>query len=262
MKRRGWLVAAAVVIVANAIALSGAAWNRTGQPRATVVLTERELALASTDPEDSGIALRLDSKLDDAESWLNEEKLEALGFDCSIPTTAETAQQHFARQIARQAWAVLEYDGPAYRKWVARRDQEIEELEATAPNPEQVEERRRTLEDQKLTSSRLFVVDAGIDPASLRERYPDRRRFIILPAVIDIRFPAIPTDAGNGEPVRPRGNIRVLTRQIHVSLPHVSFFDELTSTPVPRYRVTLNVGRRYEPWVVAVEPIDDSAVGD
>ena len=57
MTRGHLLACAGVVLLANAIAVGMAAYNRSGVPTATIVLTERELELPPADPENTGIWL-------------------------------------------------------------------------------------------------------------------------------------------------------------------------------------------------------------
>ena len=88
MKRRRWiLLAVALVIVSNLVVLIGVARNRSGEPEATVRLTERELGFLHHDPESSGMILGFRLNRDDEADWLDRAKLETLGFDCSLPVT-------------------------------------------------------------------------------------------------------------------------------------------------------------------------------
>lgn len=97
--------------------------------------------------------------------------------------------------------------------------------------------------------SRLVAVDAGRDPAALRRRYPDRGRYIIMRAMVNLS--------------RRKGSHQVrgvilqdAIPQIHVPLPLNRTLAGLSSSPPgpfdPHYAVTLHFGRNYEPWVVGV----------
>lgn len=63
MRRPGYLLAAALVVVVNGIVLAGVAYNRTGVPTARMVLTARELPVASSyfphNSEDTGLSLHI-----------------------------------------------------------------------------------------------------------------------------------------------------------------------------------------------------------
>jgi hypothetical protein len=91
-----------VVILANAVALVGVARNRSGEPEAEVLLTERELPFAPWTDETTGVFLRLEwqrslpgSKVETP--WLDRAKLESLGFDGSVPPEAPGARERYGR---------------------------------------------------------------------------------------------------------------------------------------------------------------------
>jgi hypothetical protein len=209
MKRTGLLLAIMLVIIANLVALSGVWFNRTGAPDSVITLTERELPLMPREDDDSGIAVRLNWRNeDDATPWLDRDKLQELGFACP-PHDFE----HDIIQV-RKLFVVLEY----------------REEESDPPD-----------------ASRLFAIDAGPSPEELRRSYPDRARYIITSAVVNMRFRSDPAD---GEKLR--GTIRPLLPQlIHVPKTHRAHF---TGTEGDlSYRVTLRYGRRHEPWILDVE---------
>ena len=85
MRRRGLLVAAALILVTNAVVLVEVARNRAGAPVETIQLTERELPLNFRGKEDTGVSVSLNGRrfysVGDDFSWLNQAKLEELGFD-------------------------------------------------------------------------------------------------------------------------------------------------------------------------------------
>src|SRR5205823_8151934 len=125
--RNGSLIAAAsVVLVANGFALVHAARNRSGEPDADVVLTDRELNYIK-DSDDSGVALRLNwqnpnaglylAPIHDVKGeedlsfiWLDQQKLVSLGFDCSIAPSALRADEFYRRQRPRAVFVALEYE--------------------------------------------------------------------------------------------------------------------------------------------------------
>ena len=116
MRRAGPVLAAAVVLVANAFALVGVARNRAGAPEAEVLLTERELPLAPWSDDSTGVFLQLEwqrslrgSRLE--MPWFDRAKLESLGFDCS--RFEKESRARYGRLVPRRAYVVLEYDGPA-----------------------------------------------------------------------------------------------------------------------------------------------------
>lgn len=212
------LAAGLVLLVGvNAITLGLVAWNRSGEPEALLALSERELDRPynwhARGPENSGLALRLhwrvapgperspppsadaraepnprgDDKDNDAPwyndnvaRWLDAAKLGRLGFVFD----SETSRR---RTVVRPVFLVMEYDGPAWqasveraRRWSAR---EAGLRDANPVRAEFSERARRAAEylaSEERESSRLFVIDAGLDARALRDQYPDRRRYAIV----------------------------------------------------------------------------------
>jgi hypothetical protein len=263
MRRRGPIFAAAVVVVANAVALSGVAHNRAGAPEAELLLTERELPLALWSDESTGVFLRLEwqrsfprGKLD--WPWFDRAKLESLGFDCS--RWEREVREGYGRIVPRRAYVVLEYDGPAWARW----------LEASVPGREEAPPGSAP----SISASRLVPIDAGQDPGELRRRYPEPSRHLIVPAVVG----AGPTEDAPSGKVVLGGRIQfILVSEIHVpkhlgaSLAALRAEDAAAATaaglgprggPVPprrhtppRYEVLVRYGVRHEPWVAAVRPL-------
>ena len=272
MKRRGWLVAISLVVLGNLVLLAGVAWNRAGEPDAVIELTERELPMAWSwrDDEDSGLSLRLNWTGGSANyygygtsspSWLDTDKLEELGFDFSVPVNAETAEFHYNKQLPREAYTVLEFDGPAWQNWLAEQERDLEEAAEKVADGEQtedwLEDRRESFERRKLGESRLFAVDAGTDPDALRERYPDRSRYLIVPAVFRIWASARDVTASVSKVLVDRVHVRRGQRDVFDGLPERRRWrwDEGVD-PSPRYKVTLMFGKRLEPWIETVERIE------
>jgi hypothetical protein len=263
MKRRGWLAATGLVILSNLIALSGVGLNRVGEPDASLELTERELPIGYRTDEDSGVWLRLSWSGGDTDpfthgtqlDWLDPGKLEELGFDCSLPLSAGTAELHYDKQLPREAYAVLEQEGGAWEAWLAERQKELDEAVAKVERGEESEDwlatRREELERRERSASRLFAVDAGVDPAALRRRYPDRGHYAIVPAVFELRADATEISGVIS---------RVLVDRIHVSRGQVGSLDGMGpasdggETEGPRYTVSLRFGRRHEPWIESLDP--------
>jgi hypothetical protein len=80
---------------------------------------------------------------------------------------------------------------------------------------------------------RLIAVDAARDARALRERYPDRARFIVTRCTVRCW---------------PDG-LFLLVNQVNVPLP----FSRMIAGSKD-YRATLCYGRNYEPWLCGLEP--------
>ena len=264
-----WMLVAAV----NGAVLSGVAYNRSGPPEARIVLSERELPLAyRRHEENSGLALRLAWRTigeDDeryvrrsSPAWLTPAKLQALGFD--LPQIQETDKKGAAGRapLPKEVFVVLEFDGPAYREALARTAEDLHQarnLHRAHPENEKLREAYQAAETrlkrERLSASRLFVVDAGHDAARLRTLFPDRTRYIIARGLVRAGYHR--ADRG----WRPVGTIgRLLVESIHVALPYRKPLETLTggdryrktAHAPPRYQVELIYGRRFEPWIAAV----------
>ena len=235
---RGWWIAASIVVAVNAVAIGGAAWNRQGEPEAVLELTERELELPPATAENTALALRLrwtdpgDGRGPHPGSprpeggWFDRAKLAAIGFDCSLPLD----QDHEARYRAtppRRAYAVLEYAGEAWRT---------------------IERSMAAEGDDRTRRSRLVVVDAGPNRATLRARWPDRHRVVIVPAIA-----VLVVERREDRSLVLRGRIaEVYPSQLNVPRPLNRVLAPLqvrASEPGgARYRVKVVWGRR-DPWI-------------
>lgn len=277
--RKGILLAGVgLILAANAVALGGAAFNRSGDPECTLRLTERELRVVGgpdLDRENSAMSLRLRWRTlgqragpaDDfpdgryawggAPKWLDAAKLAELGFG-TARKRVRGGREHDAIP-AKEVFLVLELDGPAYQAALerARQDnQRAKAAQAGARDPEGESKRAaQRLRREESTSSRLFVIDAGLDAGALRARYPDRARHAIVRGQVrpywDTRADA--TGALVGHVVGPS------VGEIHVPLefqPSLASAGERASqgedAQQPRREITVAFGRRLEPWITAV----------
>ncbi len=292
MKKYGLVSAIALVVLTNVVVLAGVAYNRSGEPDATVALTERELQWQDNwrgmDWEDSVLYLRLkwDMSGYDSFNWdydqntlLDKEKLEVLGFDTSYPLDGKKASHYYNRQIKRQGYVVLEFDGDAYQNWLKRTKKRINEntqklAEENQPNKvTTLKSTIRQMEQSITTQSHLFAVDAGANPQVLRSQHPDKSKYIITPAVFDISLQYTSNKKGqpkSGSKRYLRGWVReILISEIHVPSDYRSFFtsdikthtnfylprDKPLSNLEPRYQVTLNYGKRHELWIAGVNKL-------
>lgn len=265
-----WLGVALLLLV-NLIVLAGVGWNRSGEPGSRLVLSERELA----DPwgnyhsgENSGIALRIDWRMAgstgrwhypgvpdqdaDAQNWLTEAKMQALGFTPYLRRGSKYADAYW-NNADRELFVVLELDGPAWQQALtaARGDLATAEAHAAAlpdeKTAEQLKAARDQLEHEERRASRLFAVDAGLDPQALRAQYPDRNRYAVVPA----RILPFMKDTPQGQQLRGYiGELSVAT--VHVP---VQFQQPLrgAAQAARRYQATLAWGRRFEPWLVDLQ---------
>ncbi len=197
MRRLGPFLAGALLLVTNMVVLLGVASNRRGEPDASVVLTERELRIAYGEKENSGMSLNLNWSVADAggdrePGWFDRKKLEEVGFDCRLPVSDPSAELRYAKALPLERFAVLEFEGEAWTRWLAGQEEAIRDLEVRVARGEQapkaLEERRKELASDRIGHSRLFAVDVGRDASVLRGRYPDRSRYIVAGAVLRLQY--------------------------------------------------------------------------
>lgn len=250
----GWFGAALVVLVTNGVILARVASNRSGPPESVLELTQRELWLRSSSRSDESTGVFLHLRVTEfltgqalEQTWLDEAKLATLGFD--VHRVRERLRKgHPWREPAREVYAALEFDGPAWREHLRRLEQELAEVTEKGAEGSGEESRaalaRRNLERARTDGSRLVAIDADLDPRELRARHPDRTQVAITHALASI-YPAHPAGADAGI----RGYLRApLVSEIHVPK-HLA--DRLRrDTP---YTVQLQYGAAYEPWIAGIE---------
>jgi hypothetical protein len=278
-------IGAGVLVLANVVALSGAGYNRAGQPESKLVLSERELSLFNATSiagrENTGLSVRIDWCANPADrprgdedvpafpgrcyehtpAWFDRGKLASLGFDLELAARERGAAEFYSRQSPRHAYVVLELNGAAYETMLAsyrsaaratdssaalRPDSLLEKRAVNARNALAVAERRMT---------RLFAVDAGPELAALRAKYPNRTRFAIMHATVQpvLVQGARLTVLGQISDVEP-GRIHVPKqfRRAFEGLASRPYWEPLVNGQQPASReITIALGKRLEPWVVS-----------
>ncbi|MBG7367496.1 DUF4824 family protein [Pseudomonas aeruginosa] len=261
--RRNALIAGSLLLLAaNLAALGGVAWNRSGEAESKLVLSQRELqrnwSYGFWSEENSGVELRLELRSPSSEPPsdlappLPPEQMRALGF--SIPDALdEESVRRYRRQQEKQVLLVLERDGPAYRREVRLAEERLAEASARSkalPKDEmlssQMEAARHQLKHEQGEASRLFIVDAGLDLAALRQRYPERQRYAIVKGRVR------PWSAVDGGRTLVGGYISRtdlaainVPRQWHAVFAKV---DEQNYRLAP-LELHLSFGQRLEPWI-------------
>lgn len=271
-----------LIVLTNAVALGGVWWNRATPPESTLTLSERELGLpwrSLRTQENSGLALTLRWRVanpdpaDDqintytvnsgAPAWLDNARLQALGFELGDLNT-DAGQRRFTRQQPRPAILVLELDGPASQQALEQARENVARHAAAAevnPGSKEFAARAKAARDalarEDNANSRLFAIDAGADAESLRAKYPDRTRFMLLAGTVR---PSL-FHPKNGTP-RSIGRITGLAvASLHV--PHAlsvaleGLHPRASGEPGGKDHFTAVVatGRRLEPWIEAIQTI-------
>lgn len=281
------LIAGSVIIAAtNVVALAGAAYNRSGTPESTLELSERELNTPSDwgfEGENSGIALEfrwhvVGTEDEDAHErsyyfpstsgapgWLDSAKLAELGFDVSSMEDTTGARARYGRQLPREVLLVLELDGPAYHETLARIRAYARHVAARlAADPDSAELARRAEHARDLLAkaekegTRLYVVDAGLDAAKLRDTYPSRARHAIVRGTVrpwlmssDGRWYLAGVVSG---PSVPRINVPLAFRAPFERRQGRRGWNRADDP----FTVTVAFGQRLEPWIVSASGTTNS----
>lgn len=287
---------AALVLAASAFVVGAARWNRAGEPEARLAMTERELALPQyRDKEDTSLFLEI--ALGDRPpaavertawltgrrpervppGWLDAGALRGLGFDlAALETAARDLSPDGAREAraTRPALVVLEYEGEAWRSWIAGREAEVAALRAAAESGSgdraRLAEAEALLAIDRTARSRLMPVDVGLDAKALRSRHPDRARCAVVPGFVTARV-AIVDGALTIEGTIDRLAVGIVTVPHALRprlLPFAATVSEAewnrrlrddaaasrTPEPVPpRYAAELAYGRALDPWLAAAD---------
>jgi len=292
------LAACGLIVITNLVILTAAGWNRRGEPAAELSLTERELTMpAARQDQNTGLELSLVTthkppgvlrrmarwkhyELPSVDyGWLDRAKLIELGFRIDLDPTHPEAAEHYSHAMPRRAYVVLEYGGEAWNRWIRGREQQVRQLrhevdEGTV-EPSVLADAEAVLAVDRTMRSRLFPVNAGIDSYALQRRYGDRRRHIVVAGLLR---PTV-VQRKKGGPTLSAEVLDLVVNRVHVSRElrrHLeAFLPEETwgeveererkeaesgwpSPTPPRYRATLAVGRRNEPWLRTVETLEST----
>lgn len=266
-----FLTSLALLLVTNIFVLSGVSYNRSGDPESLADLTERELTLPyRIHEENSGLSLSLVWRTlgRDNESvtysgwgspaWFNEEKLRELGYRDNQLKEEDSIR----RPLPKTAFIVLELGGKQYQEAINRAERNLAKEQAKEGADEQeIKWAQERLRRERFLESRLFAIDAGLDPAKLRQKYPDTSRFLISPGQVRV------STYYNGKTKEQySGSISGLSvEKIHVPLSQRHVFSKFlkedtlrdNSKAGPRYKITLAYGKRFEPWIESVSALTD-----
>lgn len=282
-----------LILVTNGVVLLGVAENRRGEPESRVVLSQRELGGRQSwrhrmgNHEDNSLSLPLiwrvpvaDDQIDAYRwgwtrsgyppAWLTEERLAALGVDVTaLKSAAQTGKTRGRREAAdRVVLVVLELAGPAWQhavEQVRRTRQEASGKVDSKEKQDNIQNAEKLLRKVETEDSRLYAVDAGLDAGALRQRYPDRSHYLILPARLTmwVTHP-------EGQEARVKGHFEdLLVPEIHAPR---AVQQALAALPAPArddgddgdegrglppatpFHATLVVGSRLEPWIEGISP--------
>ena len=251
----------------NAVVLTGAYLNKTMEVTSHAVLTQRELQIPyASKKENNEVSLRIvyrtpkESLYNKAPSWLNASKLAELGFNTDIHLSSKNHKSTPQKEV----FLVLEYDGEAYQKSLILAEENLEQKEVlyNANKDEKrvkrnYEDAQRHLNRERVSESRLFAVDAGLEYKKLRQTYFDKTKYIIVKGLVNIDYQYMIAD-------KQYGYIQQLNIQrIHLPYEFKHVLKDVTTgnylnhrvDNASKYKVEVKYGSRYEPWISSVEKI-------
>ncbi|HEX9474427.1 MAG TPA: DUF4824 family protein [Steroidobacteraceae bacterium] len=281
-----------LVCVANGIVFLGVLYNRHPPADSTLMLTERELVPSrswSLSPENSGLDLQIEVRTPATRSgspgesgedegappwggaqWLSPEKLRSLGFPLASTGDMDKDRRRDEKLLARDVYLVLELNGNAYEHELQHAQEQAtqdELLASAAPEDRLRVERakygRERADAERNKESRLFCIDAGLDPLALRQLYPDRAHYAIVRGTVR---PYVYESAGHWRVMGRFADLRI--PQLNVSLVHRSIFGASRNRGYAdaialgiaggrtdregarHYSVEVAWGRRLEPWIL------------
>lgn len=272
-----------LLLLTNIVVLSGVAINRYSEAEGRIVLSEREFSLPYTShKEDSGLSLRLTWRVADeddesdsslywrAPAWFDAAKVAELGLTTGL-SVAEGSLKLRKEPLPREVFIVLELAGEPYLRTLAqaeralakeKRSQETIPADLSA-NEENVRKARLKtaldrVEDERVRSSRLFAVDAGLGAKSLRQKYTDASRYIIAKGLAV----AGPYEGHGKKEIRGRIKM-LLIEEIHVPLEYRAVYAAIqeakrkakSDQPRSAAIIELVYGSRFEPWIAAMRSV-------
>jgi hypothetical protein len=189
-RRRALFAGLGLLMLVNMVVL-GSIWYNRSEADSTLTLTDREVMSpfgTFNSTENSGLSLRLMWRTESVDTlgyamgnyrgsigWLNAAKLAELGISVHGRALSQKTGRAYSNSVATDVLLVLEMDGPAYQRILEQTCKFTEGNEATHP-----EQRQRMCQQETNSASKLFVVDAGLDAKSLRNKYPDRNHYAIV----------------------------------------------------------------------------------
>ena len=167
--------------------------------------------------------------------------------------------------MSKQVFIVVENNGDAYRAALRRAELDLKKETELADKLGEdktfkfrLDSAKKSLAFEQTGSSRLFAIDAGLDAAKLREHYQDQSRFMIVKGIVEPRIDYVDKNKVL------KGYIKELNiTKIHVPMHQRKILDSIlkqykskrAEANPPRYQVELAYGRRFEPWLVAIQSL-------
>ncbi len=262
MRNRLIKIGFTIILLTNALLLANVFYNRSSVPDSQLTLNERELnkSWRGQSKENSGMELILRWRVlphnpkedfywnNHTPAWLDAQKMQALGF--VPPRHADLAR---STAVEKEVILVLELDGAAYQHALNAARARLNEARNQAEEPTlqsnnnprshmPLATAQRELDNELQKNSRLFVIDAGLDAATLRTRYPDRQRYALVRGLIKKR-----SQYFNNKPQWVGYLSEIHGDKIHIPRE----FESAAKTP--HFTAQVAFGQKLEPWMVTLK---------
>lgn len=231
--RPGWLSSALLIGAANLLPLAGWWWNRSGEPEATVELSEYEAYVVRGGDEDSSVRLRL-SLAEFGPVGPDSSDMVAIGFDPDLLAVGFDQPMPPRRPSRRPAWVLLR----------------IEEPQLFADSTD------------RWMRSALRPVAVGTSAGELYRRSGDRGRHIVMRGVVGLSRVPMSPEPIDGPGLHATWSARVdlvSPTTLHVPKSLVPILEGLAPVDrpsgAPRYQVRVSMGRLHLPRVTGVVPV-------
>ncbi len=76
--------------------------------------------------EDSMVTFTLTFQNPGPDGWFDRNKMAELGFDTSVPAESKDASRYYMNARSREVFVALEYDGPAWQRWLVERESQVQ----------------------------------------------------------------------------------------------------------------------------------------
>lgn len=236
MSRLKAVAALLVLIVTNAFVLGGVAWNRSGEPTGRIVLDQCDVNSfknwSGRHKAPRYMFLWSESGVVDAET------LEDL-------YGTDWAADNHAKWFERRLYVVLKHGGPEWEEFVERRGQR---------EPDGLYDGREP---------RLITVGGDVDPGRLLEKYAETEGRAIVAGYIGRRQWIVDRSRGRyWDTASDRIAIESQYRDVVEGISDARRdLEERARGPAridlppcePTHRITVNWGRRFEPWISSIE---------
>lgn len=248
--KRGWMVLGALVLVASGVPLVQVARDRAGAPRATLVLSHRELMPGWNHDENSGVTVNWSWATVPRVDSLTRGQLDSLGIHC--PGSGDDCD---SRQGTR-GWIAVGLDTVAWQRSVDAARHKLDSVGTPAPG-DSVTKRHRdealaSLSQLEFYTSRLRMDGVGRDPATLAATWNDGKH-LILPARLWTYRLTYPRQDHPEEVPLFSLNATPLPGELYVPVEWAAAVTDTTGRRQQFYAVTVVVGRGWLPRVVEVQ---------